>query len=132
MGEDLAFSAWLRRRRKELALTQDELAERVGCSVVMLRKLEAGTARPSQHMAAALAAQRALQAASWPAPLDPLRVRMALHTGPAQVGADGWHAEHTLNRLARLLAAAAGGQVLVSGVTRDLLAGHLPPAVTLR
>jgi predicted ATPase len=73
-----------------------------------------------------------LQAATWPPPLDPLRVRMALHTGPAQVQADGWHAEHTLNRLARLLAAAHGGQVLLSGVTRDLLTGHLPPEGTLR
>jgi predicted ATPase len=83
-------------------------------------------------LAAALLAQRALQAAPWPEPVGALRVRMALHTGPAELRPDGWHGEHTLNRLARLLAAGHGGQVLLSGVTRDLLQEHLPLDVTLR
>jgi predicted ATPase/class 3 adenylate cyclase/DNA-binding XRE family transcriptional regulator len=243
MREPTTFAAWLRARRQALDLTQEALAERVGCSGEMIRKLEAGRARPSQQLAAllvaglavpppeqptfvqwarggppptpdlapsapasalpalptgivtflytdiegsmarweqhpaamqpalgqhdallraaiagqdgvvfhnagdsfaaafrtahaalaaALAAQRALQAASWPKAIGPLRVRMAVHTGLAEERADGWHAEHTLNRLARLLAVAHGGQVLVSGVTRELVQEHLPAEVTLR
>jgi class 3 adenylate cyclase len=83
-------------------------------------------------MAAAMAAQQALQAEPWPASVAPLRVRMALHTGLAEFRADGWHAEYTLNRLARLLSAGSGGQVLLTDVTRELLREDLPKDVTLR
>src|SRR5712692_3140909 len=49
---------------------------------------------------AAVAAQRQLAAASWGA-TGPLRVRMGLHTGPAEPGgADyGYSTSHTLNRV---------------------------------
>src|SRR5690349_8006535 len=67
MGEDLTFGAWLRQRRKELDLTQSGLAERVGCSVEMVHKLEAGRTRPSQHLAAALIARLEVPAADHPA-----------------------------------------------------------------
>ena len=39
-----SFGNWLRRRRKALDLTQDGLADRVGCSVAMIRKIESGEA----------------------------------------------------------------------------------------
>jgi predicted ATPase/transcriptional regulator with XRE-family HTH domain len=55
--ESVAFSAWLKRRRKALDLTQQQLAERVGCSVVSIRKFEQDTQRPSRALAARLAAQ---------------------------------------------------------------------------
>jgi predicted ATPase/DNA-binding XRE family transcriptional regulator len=53
----VAFSAWLKRRRKALDLTQQQLAERVGCSIVSIRKFEQDTQRPSRALAARLAAQ---------------------------------------------------------------------------
>ena len=46
---------WLKRRRKALDLTQDELAQRVGCSVGAIRKIESGDRRPSKQLAALLA-----------------------------------------------------------------------------
>ena len=59
--EVLTFDRWLRRRRKGLDLTQEQLAERVSCSVDTIRKIEAGERRPSQQIAEFLA--RALEIA---------------------------------------------------------------------
>jgi len=50
------FGEWLKQRRKALDLTQDELAERAGCSVFALRKIESGERRPSKQLAGLLAA----------------------------------------------------------------------------
>ncbi len=83
--------------------------------------------RPDAALAASLAAQRALQAATWPTVIGLLRVRVALHSGPGEQRADGYHAELTLNRLARLVAAGHGGQILVTATTRHLLDWTDPP-----
>jgi predicted ATPase/DNA-binding XRE family transcriptional regulator len=45
----------LKRRRQEHGLTQDELAERVGCATQTIRKIENGQRRPSYQMADRLA-----------------------------------------------------------------------------
>jgi predicted ATPase/class 3 adenylate cyclase len=68
---------------------------------------------------AAVAAQRALIAEDWGV-LGPVRVRMALHTGAA-TPQDGDYRSPALNRLARLLAAGAGGQILLTEATRQLV-----------
>lgn len=57
-----SFGYWVRRRRKALDLTQEELARRVGCAVVSLRKIEADERRPSPQMAQRLAECLALPA----------------------------------------------------------------------
>jgi predicted ATPase/DNA-binding XRE family transcriptional regulator len=49
------FGEWLKFRRKALDLTQVELAERAGCSVPALRKIEAGERRASKQLAGLLA-----------------------------------------------------------------------------
>ena len=49
------FGEWLKLRRKKLDLTQAELAQRAGCSVPALRKIEAGVRRPSKQLAGLLA-----------------------------------------------------------------------------
>jgi predicted ATPase/transcriptional regulator with XRE-family HTH domain len=49
------FGEWLKCRRKELDLTQVELAQRAGCSPPALRKIEAGKRRPSKQLAGLLA-----------------------------------------------------------------------------
>ena len=51
----VSFCEWLKRRRKELDLTQAELAERASCSIFALRKIEAGDRRPSKQLAGLLA-----------------------------------------------------------------------------
>ncbi|HET9223432.1 MAG TPA: tetratricopeptide repeat protein [Roseiflexaceae bacterium] len=87
-------------------------------------------ARPSDALAAALAAQRALVVEPWGA-VGPLRVRMALHTGAAKERAGDYFGP-PLNRVARLLAAGHGGQVLLSHVTQELIRDELPPDLELR
>ncbi len=49
------FGEWLKIRRKALDLTQVELAQRAGCSVHALRKIESGERRPSKQLAGLLA-----------------------------------------------------------------------------
>ena len=68
---------------------------------------------------AAAALQQALQAEPWPTP-TPLRVRMALHTGEADLRAGDYYGT-AVNRCARLRAVAHGGQTLLSQATYDLV-----------
>ena len=82
-------------------------------------------------VAAALAAQRALAGEDWPESVGPPRVRIAIHTAAA-VPRAGDYLAPGLNRLARLLAAAHGGQVLLSLATQDLARDALPAGATLR
>ena len=68
---------------------------------------------------AAIAAQRSLGAEVWGA-TGPLRVRMGVHTGEVQ-HRDGDYFGTAVNRAARLMAVAHGGQLLVSHATERLL-----------
>ena len=79
---------------------------------------------------AVLEAQRALLAARWPDQTGVLQVRMGLHTDEA-VLRDGQYANRPLNRCARLMAAAHGGQILISGTTAALVRSELPDGTTL-
>ncbi|HYF65678.1 MAG TPA: helix-turn-helix domain-containing protein [Herpetosiphonaceae bacterium] len=54
MHADRSFGHWLKRQRKSLDLTREELAERVGYSVETLRKVELGQRRPSRQLAEAV------------------------------------------------------------------------------
>jgi predicted ATPase/class 3 adenylate cyclase len=85
--------------------------------------------RPEDAVAAILDAQRALGAEDFSA-IDGLRVRAAVHTGTADER-DGDYFGPALNRVARLLAIGHGGQILLSGVTRDLAHSDLPAGVSL-
>jgi len=55
MERTASFGYWLRRRRKALDLTQDELARQVGCAVGTIKKLEGDQRRPSRQFAKRLA-----------------------------------------------------------------------------
>jgi len=79
---------------------------------------------------AALAAQRNLAAQSWPTS-RPILVRMGLHAGVCEER-DGDYFGPAVNRAARLLAVARGGQVLVSGAAAELLSDEMPDGVGLR
>ncbi|MFO1496912.1 MAG: adenylate/guanylate cyclase domain-containing protein [Verrucomicrobiota bacterium] len=79
---------------------------------------------------AAAAAQRSLATAAWGG-TGPLRVRMALHSGGAEER-EGDYFGPTLNRVARLLAAGHGGQMLLSLVTAEIVREQLPHDMSLR
>ena len=85
---------------------------------------------PAQAVRAAVDIQRALAAERWPPEL-PIRVRMGLHSGVCHER-DGDYFGPTVNRTARLEATAHGGQVVISGVTADLMAGAVASDVSLR
>jgi predicted ATPase/transcriptional regulator with XRE-family HTH domain len=55
MERTSSFGYWLRRRRKALDLTQTELAQRVGCALGTIKKLETDQRRPSKQLAERLA-----------------------------------------------------------------------------
>jgi uncharacterized delta-60 repeat protein len=55
MAVETSFGHWLQRRRKALDLTQEQLAQRVGCAAETLRKIEADVRRPSRQIAERLA-----------------------------------------------------------------------------
>jgi predicted ATPase/class 3 adenylate cyclase len=59
-----------------------------------------------------------------------LKVRMAIHAGVAQLR-DGDYFGQPLNRVARLLSAGHGGQVLLSTAAKSLAEGRLPDGSTL-
>ena len=79
--------------------------------------------------AAALDAQVALTSESWGA-TGPLSVRMGLHTGTAELR-DGDYYGSELNRAARLMSVAHGGQVVVSQITEQLIREVIPPEVDI-
>lgn len=49
------FGNWVKERRHNLDLTQEELADRAGCATISIRRIEAGTLRPSVQLAEQLA-----------------------------------------------------------------------------
>ena len=72
-----------------------------------------------EAVGAALDAQRAFAAVAWPTTV-PLRVRMGVHTGAAEER-DGDYLGPTVNRAARVMGLARGGQILVSLSSRKAL-----------
>ncbi len=55
MLDENPFGRWLRRRRRQMDLTQQQLADRAACSLISIRKFEAGERRPSRELALLLA-----------------------------------------------------------------------------
>ena len=86
--------------------------------------------RASDGVGAAYEIQQGITGEIWPTN-TPLRLRLALHTGPAYVR-KGDYFGTTLNRCGRLLSLARGGQTLLSSATERPLGTALPEGVTLR
>lgn len=83
---------------------------------------------------ATLAAQRALKGAtkvSEASVVWSLRVRMGLHTGEAELRAGDYYGQ-ALNRVARIMSVAHGGQILLSGITAEIVREHLPNNISLQ
>jgi class 3 adenylate cyclase/Tfp pilus assembly protein PilF len=118
---------------RQLAILQSLIAAHHG---VLSKTIGDGTqaafASAEAALRAALASQRALQAEVWTDPPGPLRVRMALHAGEAAPDARGDYLAAPLNRLAQLLEAGHGGQILLSHTVQQLTRGALPAGCALR
>jgi predicted ATPase/class 3 adenylate cyclase len=84
-----------------------------------------------EALRAALHSQIELQAKSREGP--PVKVRMGIHTGHAEVQDDGDYFGYlTLTRVQRVMAAAHGGQILLSSTAAELIRNELPENVSLR
>src|ERR671910_473725 len=84
----------------------------------------------SAAITASIAAQEGLRDEPW-GETGPLRVRMGTHVGEAQIRGGDYYGT-AVNRAARVMAAAHGGQVLLSAPIAELVAGLLPDDVHLR
>jgi predicted ATPase/class 3 adenylate cyclase len=89
--------------------------------------VHAAFADPAGALTAAVTAQQGLVEAAMD---PPMRVRMGIHTGPAEVR-DGDYYGNPVNRAARLMSAAHGGQIVVSLATEELARDHLPGGAAL-
>ena len=81
--------------------------------------IHAAFATATHAVDAAVAAQRSLGRERWN-PIPPLRVRMGLHTGAAELRGGDYYGG-VLNRAARLMSIAHGGQIVVSLTTVELV-----------
>jgi predicted ATPase/class 3 adenylate cyclase len=91
--------------------------------------LHAAFATAPDAVSAAIDAQRELAREDWTLP-EPLKVRMGLHTGIAEAR-DGDYYGTSVNRAARVAAAAHGGQIVASAATADLVRDELSPDLGL-
>jgi predicted ATPase/transcriptional regulator with XRE-family HTH domain len=57
MEPSASFGAWVRRRRRQLDLTQVQLARQIGVAAITIQKIEADERRPSRQVAELLASQ---------------------------------------------------------------------------
>ena len=86
-----------------------------------------------QPVAAALASvrvQQKLQDESWEE-TGPLRIRVGIHLGDAQERGGDYFGP-AVNRTARVMSAAHGGQILLSSAVAEAVSGRLPSEVQLR
>lgn len=88
----LSFGEWIKQRRKALDLTQEELAQRAGCSIFALRKIESGERRPSRQLADLLAGALEIPTADRSTFIRMARGQLApdrLHATPPDAAAAG-------------------------------------------
>ncbi len=92
--------------------------------------MAAAFATATDAICAASAFQQALTAEPWRT-AHPLRARVGLHTDEAVIVDDTGYASLPINRCSRLMTAAHGGQIVVSGATEMLMRGQLPDGMEL-
>ena len=81
-------------------------------------------------LAAAIQSQQGLQAENWDG--TPLKVRMGIHTGSAELHGNDYRGYLTMAKVQRVMSVAYGGQVLLSNASTELLHNELPKGITLR
>ena len=92
--------------------------------------MAAAFATARDAITAAAAIQQALASEPWRT-VRPLRARIGLHTDEAVIVDDTGYASLPINRCARLMTAAHGGQTVVSGATEMLMRGQRPDGMEL-
>src|SRR5688572_9024814 len=96
VDHELTFGAWMKRLRSQLDLTQERLAELVGCAVQTIRAFERESRHPSREMAERLANILQLDAA------ERVRfLRLARGVGPALADANHTPAASPPREIAR-------------------------------
>jgi DNA-binding NarL/FixJ family response regulator/class 3 adenylate cyclase len=78
---------------------------------------------PSAAVGAALAAQREAQVHEWPTAM-PVRMRLGVHTGLAQLDDDEGYVGLDIIRASRITGAGHGGQIVVSSTTAAFASGY--------
>jgi class 3 adenylate cyclase len=109
---------------KTIAAHQGHVFARMGDGMA------AAFATARDAVAAAAAFQQALTAEPC-GTARPLQARVGLHTDEAVIVDDTGYASLPINRCSRLMTAAHGGQVVVSGASEMLLRGQLPDRMAL-
>jgi len=79
---------------------------------------------------AAIEAQQKLQVEDWGE--SPIRVRMGLHTGSAELQGHEYRGYLTMASVQRVMSVAYGGQILLSNACARLIQNELPEGITLR
>lgn len=94
-------------------------------------EMQSAFARASDAVAAAVDMQRALSDEKWP-DIDPIRVRMGIHTGEATAYRGAYSGFPVLYRCHRIMSVAHGGQILLSHTCAMLVRSDLPDLVTVK
>lgn len=122
---------WMQRAHKrQEKIIRDAVAAHNGYAYKMIGdafQIAFATARDA--LEAAIDAQHALNTESW-GDIGAIRVRMALHTGVTEERGDDYVGP-VLNRVARLMSAGHGGQILVSDAVQSLVRDRLALGITL-
>ena len=117
------------------AILQEAIESRGGMIYKVIGDaFQAAFSLPAKAVEAAVAAQRALVVEEW-GESGPIRVRMGIHTGPAEARAGDYvssSSNQTLNRVARIMSAGHGGQILVSLAVEELTGGQLSAEIKLK
>jgi WD40 repeat protein/DNA-binding XRE family transcriptional regulator len=104
MQLDTSFGQWLKQLRRELDLTQDELAQRVSCATATIQKIEADERRPSRQIAERLADCLELTSTTRDTFLRMARARppTGVRTPPARLAAQALGERHVAEREPRV------------------------------
>ncbi|MEA2575456.1 MAG: hypothetical protein QOH93_2754 [Chloroflexia bacterium] len=129
------FSRWLKDSRKDLDLTQKDLAQAIGCSVVTVKKLESGDLRPSKELSRLLAAFFDIPSEEQPNFLQFARARVGTNEDGLASGGDDrgrpWRAITAPHNLPALLNSFVGRQT-EAGTLRNLLVDSDVRLLTLK
>jgi predicted ATPase/class 3 adenylate cyclase len=123
--------AWESMRERHQAIVRSAMQAHNGCVFQMVGDAFCvAFATVGDGLQAAVDAQRRLEQEAWGK--IPLKVRMGLHTGSAEVNGNDYQGYLTLAKVQRIMSVAHGGQILVSNASAELIHHELPQGVMLR
>ena len=109
---------------KAIAANQGYVFSRMGDGMA------AAFATAGDAVTSAITIKQALAEENWRT-ADPLKARIGLHTAEAVIVDDTGYASLPINRCSRLMSAAHGGQIVLSGTTQALVGDQLPDGLAL-